>query len=312
MKPDRVHLQLTGRCNLACTFCGQEKGLLACQPENELSLSEWLRVVSELDLGTKITLWGGEPLLWDGFDALARELHARGFELSVITNGTLIDQHFEVLNQCFTEIFVSIDGEEAEHDAIRGAGVFASLKRNLPLLDCRNGKLIFMSVMLDEKCADLPFRLAYLKPDEWIFSQLIYLSAAEYEAYQRTAPAPYPELSRWIMNDDGAYLPRLTRALEQIERNKKSYPFKVSVTPHDYPGNRFSGCKCPAMNKRLHIRHDGESGFCTDFFGISLGNVRNTSIPDIWNGAKASALRDMLKQEPLPICRHCPWFGQQL
>lgn len=312
MKLKKVHFQLTGRCNLSCSFCGQARGVLACDSGNELLLADWLRIASELEAGTQITLWGGEPLLWPEFDILAKELFDHGFSLSVITNGTLIDRHVETLNRYFAEIFVSIDGDEPEHDSIRGQGVFGKLKKNIPMLANRCGKLIFMSVILDEKSVELPYGLAFFEPDEWIFSQLIYLLPEEYADYQRLAPAPYPELSKWIQGDDKDYLLRLQRIEEQLRENMPAYPMPVYITPHDYPNGRFSRRRCPAMDKRLHIRHDGETTFCTDFFGFTLGNVKNNNIQDIFFGSKAEKIRKLLNKNLLPTCRHCPWLGQSL
>ncbi len=283
--------------------------MLSSNPENELSIEGWLRVAGELNPGTRIMLWGGEPLLWPEFDRLSVELYRRKFELSIVTNGTLIHHHAEVLNKYFSEIFLSIDGDREDHDRVRGEGVFATLQKNIPLLSERRGKLSFMTVILDEKAAELPLKLAYLKPDEWIFSQLIYVSRAEYAEYQQFSP--YPELSAWIRDDDSEYCRKLSAVLALIEENRSKYPMPVHVTPHHYPEQRFDDCRCPAMDRRLHIRHDGETTFCTDFFGISLGNIREHRIQDIFTGEKAEKLRIRLREGLLPICRHCPWLGQK-
>ena len=60
----------------------------------------------------------------------------------------------------------------------------------------------------------------------------------------------------------------------------------------------------------MHIRHDGECGCCTDYFGITLGNVRQHSADAIFHGQRAETLRRFLAAERLPICDHCPWLGQ--
>ena len=65
-----VHFQLTGRCNLACSFCGQNKGMLGTGRE-ELPVGFWLRCAEETEPDAPVTFWGGEPLLYPGFEELA-------------------------------------------------------------------------------------------------------------------------------------------------------------------------------------------------------------------------------------------------
>lgn len=312
---------MTGRCNLKCAFCGQAKGMLACDVANELPLTKWLSLADELKAcagaeSAKITLWGGEPLLWHDFDVLARELFARKFELSVVTNGTLIDRHAAVLNECFAEIFVSVDGCGEVHDRSRGEGVFAQLEQNLPLLKDRTGKLIFMTTVSDVNVTlipELPFALAYLHPDQMILSQLMYVSPADFEAYQQMArelgQPLYPELAAWVREDDRQYLQDLNAALRAMAG--KTYPMPVVFTPHHYPEERFKAAVCPALDHRVHIRHDGNVSFCTDYFGFHLGNVKQMSLRDIFYGETAQKIRDYCKLHRLPVCNHCPWLGQR-
>lgn len=322
MTLSRAHFQLTGRCNLKCAFCGQAKGMLACDPAKELPLAKWLSLADELKACAgaetpKITLWGGEPLLWGDFDALARELSARKIELSVVTNGTLIDRHAQVLSECFAEIFVSVDGCGSIHDQSRGEGVFAKLEHHLPLLKNRCGELIFMTTVSDVNVKilpDLPLELAYLHPDRMILSQLMYVSQTDFDEYQQMAreldQPLYPELSAWIRGDDRQYLSDLKAALTIMAN--KTYPMPVVFTPHHYPETAFTGAVCPAMDHRVHIRHDGNVSFCTDYFGFQLGNVKQMSLRDIFYGETAQKIRDYCKLHRLPVCNHCPWLGQSL
>jgi len=296
--------------------------MLACDPAAELPLAKWLSLADELKACAgaetpQITLWGGEPLLWEHFDALARQLFARNIALSVVTNGTLIDRHAGVLNECFAEVFVSVDGYGKTHDQSRGEGVFAKLEQNLPMLKNRGGKLIFMTTVSDvnvKLVPDLPFELAYLHPDQMILSQLMYVSKADFDQYQQMAcelgQPLYPELSAWVRGDDRQYLSDLKTALAAMAN--KTYPMPVVFTPHHYPEARFAGAVCPALDHRVHIRHDGNVSFCTDYFGFHLGNVKQSSLRDIFYGETAQKIRDYSKTHRLPVCNHCPWLGQSL
>ena len=107
-----AHFQLTGRCNLACRFCGQTKGMLAAE-ERELPVETWRNVADALEKSARdagvtpeVMLWGGEPLLYRGFAELAERLSRRGFQVGMVTNGTLIDRFAPVLREFLDVIHV--------------------------------------------------------------------------------------------------------------------------------------------------------------------------------------------------------------
>ena len=128
-----VHFQLTGRCNLACSFCGQNKGMLGTGRE-ELPVGFWLRCAEETEPDAPVPFWGGEPLLYPGFEELAERLSASRHPLEIVTNGTLAGRHAETLCRRFRRIFISVDGPRELHDAVRGKGVFDRVRASLEKL----------------------------------------------------------------------------------------------------------------------------------------------------------------------------------
>ena len=316
-----AHFQLTGRCNLHCRFCGQSKGMLAAG-ESELPVETWLRLAREVRAladtpEPEVTLGGGEPLLYSGFPRLARRLKEEGFRVAAVTNGTLIDRMPELLCEYPDVIHLSIDGFGAVHDAVRGSGVFDRVRRNLELIRERRGKLIFLTTVSDAnvaELAELPEQLAELGPDEIVLQQLMYLTPAEIAAYRKFSVenfgCDYPELEAWRREDDAAYLAMLRRQLAALA--KRSHPVPVRFTPHSYPDRLPDAPACRAPFRRVHIRHDGAVGFCTDYFGFSAGNVKELPLEAICRSPAAERYRAGVRSGELPICDHCPWRLQQL
>ena len=316
----RAHFQLTGRCNLACRFCGQSKGMLA-SGSAEIAFDRWLELAAELSefaqaakRRPEVMLWGGEPLLYPYFSELACRLHENGFMVGVVTNATLVNRHAEAFNRCIDCIYVSMDGYGVEHDAVRGAGVFERVCKNLALLRHRRGKLIFLTTVSDanvEHLAELPALLAKLGPDEIVLQQLMYLSESEISAYRsysrKEFGCDYPELEVWHREDDRAYLTALQRELNII--NDTVYPVPVRSTSHRYP-KMADVPACEAPLNRVHIRHDGAVGFCTDYFGFSAGNIHDMTLREIFFSDRAERYRMAVRQGCLPICDHCPWHLQ--
>ena len=315
-KVTAAHFQLTVRCNLHCSFCGQSRGM-AGFADNEISPKQWLFFAEQLreisGVPPTITLWGGEPMLYDQFNYLARQLRELGHPLQTVTNATMLENSADILCRCFDTVFISLDGLEKHHDAVRGKGVFNAVCNNLKLLDKRCGKVIFLCTVSDTNVDVLPEilpQMAKLGCDGIVLQQLMYLSSSEIERYRTFSReffgCDYPELTGWMRDDDSSYRNKLLKMLAEI--NEKKYTVPVIFTPHACLHGYDTPCK--KQLERIHIRHDGETGFCTDYFGFSAGNAKSSSLHEIIYGSRAELFHSAVESGKLPICSHCPWRMQ--
>lgn len=258
-----------------------------------MSFSDWTGVLKQLRdyaPGSTLVLWGGEPLLYPHFREVTELAAQSGFPLEIITNGTMIARHADLLKSIFKRIFVSVDGPEKVHDAIRGPGVFAKVKEGLEQLKGGNAELIMMSVLAPENLdtfETLPFGLPV---DRVILHEMIYLTDAE--CRQLTSSAA----EKWHGNDCPDYPSRLRTTIEKLRQGK--YPVPVEFQPH------FEGGNCREPCRHLHIGSDGETTFCTDFMNYTLGNVRDHTLREIFEGEKAERFRQNGNK---PFCSHCSW-----
>lgn len=93
--PLNATFELTPFCNFRCTMCyvrldsdrAKEQGRL-------MTAEEWLDIAKQArDMGTlEICLTGGEPLTHPEFWEIYRELNKMGFLITLLTNGSLIDE----------------------------------------------------------------------------------------------------------------------------------------------------------------------------------------------------------------------------
>ena len=93
--------ELTPRCNLDCKMCyvhNQDSNKLAKQ---ELSTEKWKEIFDQaFDAGLMFaTLTGGECTLRNDFKELYLYLWYKGVSITVLTNGTLIDDSFLCLRE---------------------------------------------------------------------------------------------------------------------------------------------------------------------------------------------------------------------
>jgi radical SAM protein with 4Fe4S-binding SPASM domain len=88
--PLDVSLELTWRCNFRCRHCYIPD---FHAPEN-VSAPRLLELLEELaEMGTLfLALTGGEPLLRRDWDVIARRARELGFQVTLLTNGSLIDE----------------------------------------------------------------------------------------------------------------------------------------------------------------------------------------------------------------------------
>ncbi len=113
-----LELQLTSRCNLRCRHC-----YIGDDTPRELSSVQVRSVLKDFEemQGLRVLLTGGEPLLHSRFDEINEMLPDLFLRKVLFTNGILLKK--DMLNRLKVhEIQVSIDGMEAAHDALRGAG----------------------------------------------------------------------------------------------------------------------------------------------------------------------------------------------
>ena len=135
------------------------------------------------------------------------------------------------------------------------------------------------------------------------------LSKKAQQAFREHFLCDYPELAGWERSDDLSYREKLNAAVSKIKA--ADYPVPVTFTPHAYWFDP-DAAPCSCREKRIHIRHDGNVGFCTDYFGFSAGNVRAQSIREILNSPRAQLFHKAVEENKLPICRHCPWRLQSI
>ncbi|MEI7539512.1 MAG: radical SAM protein [Candidatus Saccharibacteria bacterium] len=118
------HWEITTKCNMSCSHClhGTKK-----RSDPKWSLRQYLEIIDSIrSLGGKDILFtSGEPFYLKDFLAIANYAKTVGFRVSVITNGTLFNEHsLLTTSQIFDTVGISIDGQNADHDLIRGAGSY--------------------------------------------------------------------------------------------------------------------------------------------------------------------------------------------
>ncbi len=142
-----LRVSVTDRCNFRCQYCMPAEGLPWLERDDVLRFEEIERIVALVaQMGVRdVRLTGGEPLVRRDFPALASMLAPLVDDLSVTTNGYLLDRDAEALVRAGVSRFnVSIDSlqrdrffEMTRRDALprvlAGLAVLASFPEAHPI-----------------------------------------------------------------------------------------------------------------------------------------------------------------------------------
>ena len=111
-KHNYLRISLLEKCNLRCSYCMPADGIVLSPKESLMTADEIYSIAQSFVTNgvDKIRLTGGEPLLRKDFPDIITKLASLQTEISITTNGILIDKHIAVLKQSnVTKINLSLD-----------------------------------------------------------------------------------------------------------------------------------------------------------------------------------------------------------
>lgn len=160
--PAIVNWAITGRCNLRCKHCYGGYG--AVQNE-ELPLEIIKSTVDELKkMGTRrITIEGGEPLVRIDIGEIIEYISAKKIEMSLCTNGVLLDRFINIVKQKVDLLVLSLEGSEKYHDSLRGEGNFKKVMHAIELARENNVRTLLFACLIDENLVDIDFLVSLAK-----------------------------------------------------------------------------------------------------------------------------------------------------
>jgi MoaA/NifB/PqqE/SkfB family radical SAM enzyme len=92
--------------------------------------------------------WGGEPLMRKDIIEVLRHAHRLGLYTSIITNGTLLEEHAKEIAKNVDLTWVSLDYDSEYHSEMRGVtGVFQKAMNRIRALRLANGRIAVNCVL---------------------------------------------------------------------------------------------------------------------------------------------------------------------
>lgn len=166
--PLTAAFELLPVCNLQCRMCYVRKGWEEVQAAGGLLPSAyWLEIARQSkELGLLyITLTGGEPLLHPEFRYIYRELQQMGMQVSINTNGTMIDRDMAAFLGANPPMRINLTlygASAAAYERLCGNGAaFEQMKRAVAALKEQKVLLKFNASITPENVNDLDEMMAF-------------------------------------------------------------------------------------------------------------------------------------------------------
>jgi MoaA/NifB/PqqE/SkfB family radical SAM enzyme len=329
--PDWLSINLTLKCNLACTMC-----TTCYDVPQELSTSEVLDLIDQAALwGIKIfNPLGGEPFMRPDLEVLLAHAARKDFHITLTTNGTLITarraEQLAVIPPEKLHINLSLDGPEAVHDTIRGDGTYRRAMagyRHLRAADLARGnprRKILANTIIHRRNLDvLPAFLNTLAQADFSGVQLLNLfrQGPAYDNPGNSRPdlaadSHGTDAALWIRPEDLPDLERLVTQLRDRAKRPPNAPFHIlnsdsdlALIPSYYRGTLDADdAPCWAGWKELYINADGQAIMCDgalEFLNGGFGSVRKQTLQQLWNSPELTARRSTVKACRTPCIQNC-------
>jgi radical SAM protein with 4Fe4S-binding SPASM domain len=333
--PQTVSFTITNHCNLRCTMCGQwsEKGYIKNTIESlqqNLDIADWKRLVDEIAAHQipSVIIRGGEPFMYPGIIELLEYINSRGLFTSIDTNGTLLTKYAaDLLRIGKIHITLSVDGPEEIHDRVRGGpGCFKKLQEGLALLDeleknspNKISRSICFTISpyslfglgaMPNVARQLSIKTLVIVPYNYITGTLGALYQKELREEFGCAAFSWQGFHH---DSSGVDVLEFNHQIQKYRANLGDiygYPY-LALTEAEYR-NWFQNATIPVKSfpcsnaeKLIDIQPNGDANFCVDTPDYRIGNVRESTVQELWNSNRAEKFREYRRKNRLGACYRC-------
>lgn len=296
--PIFVAWDITYKCNLNCFFCDRQT-LYRGRLNKDLGLGKAKTVVDNLADADVMTLGftGGEPLLRNDLEELAKYAMDKGLIVTLSTNGTLVTRsRAQRLVNSFQSISISIDGLSDTHDRVRGKkGAYDKAIQGLKHLTATNPRACAIGVN---------FVLNKLNFQELrkVFDTVKNVGV-DYFFIQ-----PVIGSGSWVIPKDAIY-----SSIEQILEMKSNYRRYITQSHYfiDHIFDYITGTVpklCDAGQLYLAVSNEGKLFLCPGLPRTEeayIGSLLQHSMVDLLKSKKLKRTKDALVPKCPPCLMNC-------
>ena len=307
-------------CNCRCVMCDIWKDNKNLKQLTEDDVKELL--VSLKRLGTKqVVLSGGEALLNPNFFRLCELLKKQEIHVTLLSTGLLLKKNARLLLELVNDIILSLDGDEALHDAIRNVkGAYAKLRDGVQYIKSINSAYRITTRTVIHKLNFRNWSAIIESGKELTVDQMSFLPAdISSSAFNREVP--WTQERQMEIAIDLNELDPLKSVIEKLLiRYKEDFddrfiaesPEKINKI-HTYYSAIHGLCnfpykRCNAPWVSTVVEADGSVRPC--FFHQAIGNIHQESLMRVLNGREGMQFRKHLDMDANETCKRCVCYLQ--
>ncbi len=302
-------------CNCRCVMCDiwkDNKNLKQLTSGDVRGLLASLR-----KFGTRqVAMSGGEALLNTHFFTLCRILKSEGIAVSLLSTGLSVKQHAAAIVEWVDDLVLSLDGDEALHDAIRNVpGAFRKLREGVERIHSirPDYRITARTVIQRLNFRQWPAIIGAAR--QLGMAQISFLPAdVTSQAFNRQTAWSGPRQQEVLPAEDelpalremadhviGRYQPDFDSRFIAESPSKIGDIYRYYAAHHGWNG--FPSRKCNAPWVSAVIEADGSVRPC--FFHDVVGNIREASLAAVLNSPEAVGFRKSLDMGSNPTCVKC-------
>lgn len=300
--PIKIDFLITKHCNLACKHCFENSSPKLAT--SKASIEDIVKLFDEIDLMNvqTVKITGGEPFTYPNIKELIKKIASYRFECIILTNAMLIDTNsMKLMAENNIKLGISLDGITPEvHDYLRGRGAFKILKKQLLLLKEYGVKFSITTSVTRNNYRDInaiaDYVLNTLDARRLFINQLKPLGRAKQNDDIFISESEYTEVVKEIEELTKAYGDRIVLSDDNIETDSFS-------TSENNPA-----LVCAAGNTSLSIDEALNVYPCiygNDLEEYCIGNLKETSLMDLWKSSKWDKFRGNIKLNDVKECSSC-------
>lgn len=329
MLPNRYVYILTNLCNLSCDFCFMDRKY---NPKN-LKTEDWINVSKQLPDYARVTMTGGEPLMFKGFKDVFSYV-AKRFDCNLITNGLLLTEDlcdFMLSYPKFRILSISVDSvgnNVRDVDPVQwkrteemmkyfkeqknNAGSSAGLDIKTTILDENAEELFDIHRYCVEELGCDYHVFQFLKGSPIQHSDVMFkfediLKESKAQIYERfeTIKQQFKKIQQYnIEHGNVSFLhPKVGSLMDE-----DNFPMMDYMNVLGFVKENYMSCKYPWSS--VHINSDGNLFTC---LAVPMGNVKEKSLVEIINGEEMAKFRNLIKSEgTIEACNRCGWLKPKI
>ncbi len=295
---------ITGSCNLNCTYCREK----ATEGLHHLPLEAILRIIDQFaDLKVRmVSISGGEPLTLKFLPQVLEYLRGKVETIGLTTNATLVsERNVGFIRDFFDGVQVSLDGSSAEiHDRFRGEGSFNLTTTAIRLMVERGINVMPRLTICRENLSDtaeyvrlahrLGMKSAYLRRmiPAGNSKGVDPIPADRLKEAFRVAFQVGQELGLHVGSAD--YFSQLEFDAKEREKAERNLA--------EHPGELLSGCSIGT--EAFYLAQDGKVLFCP-YLPVYCGDMTKEHLSEIWATSKMFKISRNLRWNIEGKCGRC-------